>query len=124
MLGQNLWMPGVGVCGSSNHFRRPCSLWSGQVEDTEEFGRGAVREKRIEKLLDQKIWDWCGIATCFAIIAAVVLAVLLVLDAVDVMSGIAEAWERSTALVLGIPGVLTVLQLVSQVGNATIVFAS
>lgn len=99
------------------HSALPCSLWEGQVESTTEFGRGAVREKRIKKLLDQEMWDWCGIATCFAIIAAVVWAVLFVLGAVNVISDITEAWERSTALVLGIPGVLTVLQLLSHVGH-------
>lgn len=84
----------------------PFSLCSGQVEDTEEFGPGVVQEKRINKLLEESIWDWCGIATCFAIIAAVVLVVLVVLDA-----DITEAWTRSAVFVLGILGALTVLHL-------------
>lgn len=92
---------------------------SNQVEGNDEFGRGVVRQKRIQNVLKDYSWNLCGTATCFVIIAVVLFALLLVLAALDVVPDVAEAWKSATALVLGIPGVLALFQLLSQVENAS-----
>lgn len=93
----------------------PFPLGSCQVEETDEFGHGIVRKKRIQKLLEDNSWTWCGGATRFAVIAALTLGLWFVLAAFDVISDVADTWESATTVVLGVPGVLVVLQYIIQV---------
>lgn len=85
-----------------------------QVEAHPAFGRGTVRAARINKLLMDPSWNWCGFANFYTGVAVLGIVVLVVLDQSNANSGFSNA-TRWTSATLVLPGVLTLLKLLFQV---------
>lgn len=86
-----------------------------QVEGHPAFGRGTVRAARINELLGNGSWSWCGIATFYIVVAVLGITTLYVLHWTGVVDGISKVagWILATL----VPGGLTLLKLLLEVQN-------
>ena len=72
-----------------------------------------MRAARIEKLLKDPRWNWCGFVTFFVIVAAVGVAVVLSLQWTGAIADISNGVGWVAAF--GLPVVLTLLRLLFKV---------
>lgn len=98
---------------------KKCSSWVRQVEGHYAFGPRVVRAARVTALLKSPSWSWCGLVVFYFMIAVVGTVVLAVITTTGVVDDVELTVELLLAL-LGIPGILTLVNFLYQVGTVDV----
>lgn len=90
----------------------------GQVERHQAFGRGAVRAARINELLEDSSWNWCGLATFYVFVTLMGFIAVYVLHWTNAIPDISISvrWILATL----VPGGLTLLKMLLKVSIETL----
>lgn len=74
-----------------------------------------MRAARINKLLEDPSWNWCGLVTFYIVVTALGFIALLLLNWTGVVADISKSLGWAFATV--VPGALTLLKLLLKVST-------
>lgn len=69
---------------------------------------------RLRNLLSSRKWNWCGFLTFYIIVAILGVMVVIVIHVTELMVEM-DAIDQWATVLLGLPGLLTLLRAFSQV---------